>query len=274
MRFSLIIALLATVFVSACGANKGGGNASDAMEESAKLVGIWKMHPLRNGIANIAEFTATGESRLHPYNCITKDQETPVIYRYVVDWGSRTIQLDGNEGSQTLKIKSISNTSLELSQNISGSHLNFKYTKGSDLLPLCGPDEIWGKERVRRAPYSPSDFVPDPVIPPHPDIDRYVGRWADEKGIPHIEVKRVADGSYQLNRDASENWTPLFNAVHWKGNELHFTFFAYANSSNLYDHPAHKSTSKGFLALEPDGISMKHTYFIGHKKFENVLTRK
>jgi len=149
MRFSLIIVLLATIFVSACGTNKGRGNISDTMDEPTQLVGIWKMHPLRNGIANIAEFTSTGEGRLYPHNCITKEQEAPEIYRYIIDWGSRTIQLDGNGTSQTLKIGSISDTSLVLSQSVSGYHFTFKYARGSDFLPLCGPDEIWEKERAK-----------------------------------------------------------------------------------------------------------------------------
>jgi len=274
LKNSFTIALLAAA-LAACSVNKTGGSPPGAIGESAKLIGIWKMLPLGVGIANVVEFSAAGESRLHSYNCITKDQQAPEISHYEVGQGGRTIQLvETNGTSQTLKILFISEALLVLSQSVGGEHLNFQYTRGSDLAPLCGPDERWEEERAKRVPYARSDFVPDPAIPPHPDMARYAGRWANEKGEVQIEVKRLADGSYQLNHNANENWTYLFNAVHWKGHELHYKSFAYANRSDLFDHPYHKSSHESFIAPEPNGASMKYAFFIGGKKYEYVLSRK
>lgn len=273
LRNCFAVALL-TTSLTACGIKNGGGVPAAHTGESARLIGIWKMSPLVGGVANVIEFTSDGESRLYPYNCITRDHEAPEVGRYVVDPNRRTIRIEEDGGSQTLKIIFVSDAFLLLTQDVGGENLTFQYEKGSDLAPWCGPDERWEKERRKRVPHASSDFAPDPAIPPHPDMERYDGRWANEKGQVQIEVQRVADGSYQLKLDANENWTYLFNAVHWKDDELHFTSFAYASRSDLFDHPFHKSSTKGYLAPLPGGLSMKCVFFIGGKRYEFVYIRK
>lgn len=262
------------VALAACGTNNGGGSVAGAAGTSAKLTGIWKMHPLGGGIANVVELTPAGESRLYSHNCITKEQEAPEIGHYVVDPSGRAIQLETNGTTETLKILFINDTSMVLSQNVDGQVLNFRYAKGSDLLPLCGADARWAEERAKRSPYVLSDFVPDPVIPPHPGMDRYVGQWANEKGYVQVEVKRLADGSYQLHHDVNENWTYLFNAVHWEGDELRYTAFAYTTRKDLFEHPYHKSSTESFLVPMPNGSSMNYGFLINGKKFEYVTNRK
>lgn len=273
MRNSFAAVLLLAA-LAACTTNKGGGGPTGASSESAKLIGIWKMYPLDGGIANVVEFTPAGESRLYSYNCITKDQPAAEVSHYVVNQNGRTLQLEEHSTTQTLGIVSLSNTHLVLSQNVGGQQFKWLYERGSDLAPLCGPDDRWEKERAKLTPYAASDFVPNPVIPPHPDMDRYVGRWVNDKGKVQIEIERVADGSYQLNHNANENWTYLFNAVSWDGDELHFTSFAYGNRSDLFDHPFHKSSRKAFLVPLPNGVSMRYASFIKGKKYEDVLSRK
>ncbi|WER45137.1 hypothetical protein CupriaWKF_12550 [Cupriavidus sp. WKF15] len=272
LRSCFAVALLATS-LTACGIKTGGAVPGGPAGESAKLIGIWKMSPLAGGIANVVEFTSDGESRLYPYNCITRDREAPEAGRYAVDPSRRTIRIAEDGGSQTLKIIFVSDAFLLLTQDVGGENLTFQYEKGSDLVPLCGPDDRWEKERRKRVPYASSDFVPNPTIPPHPDMERYVGRWANEKGQVQIEVQRVSDGSYQLKL-ANDNWTYLYNSVHWKDDELHFTSFAYANRSDLFGHPFHKSSNKGFLVPLPDGRSIKFAFFIGGKKYDFVYFRK
>ncbi|PLC42742.1 hypothetical protein C0Q88_12450 [Ralstonia pickettii] len=262
------------VTVAACGTNKGSVNTSVATETSTKLTGIWKMLPLGVGIANVVELTPTGESRLYPYNCITQEKDEPEIGRYKVDPSGRAIQLEANGTVETLKILSISDTSLMLSQDTDGEILNFRYQRGSDLTPLCGSDARWAEERAKRSPYAPSDFVPNPVIPPHPGMDRYVGQWANERGEVQVEVRRLADGSYQLHHDADKNWKYLYNAVHWEGDELRYVSFAYSDRTKLFDHPYHKSSTTSFLVPMPNGSSMKYGFFISGKKYEYVTKRK
>lgn len=273
LRNCFAVVLLATS-LTACGIGHGGGIPAAPTGESAKLIGIWKMSPLGVGIASVVEFTSDGESRLYPYNCITRDHETPEVGRYVVDPNRRTIRIEENGGSQTLKIIFVSDAFLLLTQDVGGENLTFQYEKGSDLTPLCGADDRWEYERRKRVPYASSDFIQDPAIPPHPDMERYGGRWANKKGQVQIEVQRVADGSYQLKLDANKNWTYLFNAVHWKDDELHFTSFTYANRSDLFDHPFHKSSISGYLLPLPGGLSMQFVFFIGGKKYEFVYIRK
>nr|WP_199041931.1 hypothetical protein [Dyella sp. ASV24] len=273
MRNIFAIALLAAA-LAACATNKGGSTAPDGIDESAKLIGTWKMFPTGGGIANVVELTPEGESRLYPYNCVTREQPAPEVGHYLVDSSHRTIQIKTRGDSQTLKIVSVSDATLELSQRVGDQQITLKYMRGSDHVSLCGADARWEKERSKRSPYASTDFAPDPAIPLHSDMDRYVGRWADEKGVVQIEVKRLADGSYQLNHDANENWTYLFNAVHWEGNELHYTSFAYANRSDLFGHPFHKSSTEGFLTPMPNGASITYGFFIGSKRYELVLNRK
>ncbi|ESH86920.1 hypothetical protein B551_0224905 [Cupriavidus sp. HPC(L)] len=267
--------VLAAFALAACGTNKGSIGVSGTPDEADKLPGIWKMSPLRAGIANVVEFTRAGESRLYPYNCITMAQEVPEIGRYVVNRSARTIHIDEGDGvTQTLNIVFVTDAFLVLRQTVGDQQIYLEYEKGADLAPLCDPDERWEKDRLRRAPYVASDFVPDPTIPGRPGMDRYLGRWANEKGDVLIEVRRAADGSYQLNVDRSDDWTHLFNAVSWKGDEIHYTMFAHANRSDLFDHPAHKISVNGLLAPALDGASMEYAFFINGKKYESVLVRK
>ncbi len=273
MKKSLAITFLA-VELAACGINKGGGSSPGATDTSAKLTGIWKMHPLGGGIANVVELTPAGESRLYPHNCITKKQEAPEIGHYAVDPSGRSIQLETDGTVETLKVLFISDTSLLLSQDVDGQMLNFRYQRGSDLTPLCGPDARWARERSKYTPYVPSDFVPDPVVPPRLGMDRYIGRWANEKGEVEVEVKRLTDGSYRLYRDGSDNWTYLYNSVHWEGEELHYKVFAYSSRSGLFTHPYHKSLIDSALAPIPNGSAMKRALFIDGRKYEYVLNRK
>lgn len=273
MKKCLAVALL-SVALAACSTNKTDSRVPSVASKSAKLVGIWKMHPLRGGSANVVEFTHAGESRLFSHSCINKEQAAPEFGRYAVDPNVQTIQITTKETTQTLKILFVGDAFLLLSQNVAGQTLNFQYVRGSDLSPLCGSDALWAEKRNRQAPYRPSDFVSDPVIPSRLGIDRYVGRWANEKGVVQIEIQRLANGSYQLNHEMNENWTYLFNAAHWRGDELRYTSFAYSTRETLFDHPFHKSSHESFLVPLPNGDSMKHGFFINGQKYEYILNRK
>lgn len=267
--------LLLSMLLTACANQREVTSPTDAESLTRKLVGIWQMAPLRNGIANVVEFTQGGESKLYSFNCITSSAEEPEVSRYTVDDSRKQIHLSADGAEQSLKILDITPTNLTLSQKVGEESLRFRYQRSNRVAPLCGSGKEWIAEKSRRTPFSPSDFDANPYIPASPSIERYVGKWVNERGVVQIEVLQdVASGKYKLNLDPNENWRYIYGSVIWRGNELHFRSFAYSEKKELFDHPYHKAESPAFLAPLADPNKIKWTFFISGKPFEYTLTKK
>lgn len=263
------------MLLTACANQREVASPADVESLTRKLVGIWQMAPLRNGIANVVEFTQGGESKLYSFNCITSSAEEPEVSRYTVDDSRRQINLSADGAEQSLKILDITPTNLTLSQKVGEESLRFRYQRSNRVAPLCGSGKEWAAEKSRKTPFSPSDFDGNPYIPASPSIERYVGKWASERGVVQIEILQDAtSGKYKLNHDPSENWRYLYGSVIWRGNELHFRSFAYSEKKELFDHPYHKAESPAFLAPLADSNKIKWTFFTNGKPSEYTLTRK
>ena len=106
------------------------------------LQGIWAMHPLNNGIANLVEFSGN-TATLHPVQC---DFETGL---YTVDSIEKSnfkinkqnqIELYNEQGQfeQALRIISITDNQLVLEEAASDTiMLKFYYNKINKLTPNC-----------------------------------------------------------------------------------------------------------------------------------------
>ncbi|MGN8082680.1 hypothetical protein [Variovorax sp. 22077] len=269
------LCLLLSTLLTACANQREVVPSADTENLASKLVGIWQMAPLRNGIANVVEFTQGGESKLYSFNCITSSSEVPEVSRYTVDGAKKQINLSTDGTEQSLKIVNITPTSMMLSQKVGEENLRFLYRRSDRVAPLCGSENKWATEKSRRTPFSPSDFDTNPYIPANPNIERYAGKWANERGVIQIEVLQdAAGGKYKLNHDPSENWRYLYGSVTWRGDELHFRSFAYSEKKELFDHPYHKSESPAFLTPLADPNRIKWTFFTNGKPSEYTLTKK
>jgi hypothetical protein len=243
-------------------------------ETKPSIVGIWAMLPLRNGIANVAEFTKDGKSNLYSFNCRKKWSDETEPSTYTISNDGKNIRLDSNGEIQELSLISISENEMVLGQKVGGNLLKFSYIKVSRISPLCFLYKESKEESSKRTAFEKSDFTPAPWIPNSPNIERYAGKWADEKGIVQIEVNMDVDARYRVFHENDENWNYLYNDVSWSGSELHFQSFAYSDKRDLFDHPYHKS--KGTMMLTPtdDFDKIKWSFFIGDKRFDYILSRK
>lgn len=265
----LIIA--SSVLLAACATGQNTNTKADAKDA---IVGIWAMVPLRNGIANVVEFTKDGKSNVYPFNCRSSTSEKIESSVYAVSSSGEKIELTTEGETQELGLVAVGKKSMILSQDVAGSTLKFSYIRVNRISPLCHMYKGQKDKLPKKTAYVESDFIPDPWIPDHPNMARYVGAWADEKGAIQIEVRLDSAGKYKIFQESSENWNHLFNNVHWSGDELYFQSFAYSDKKNIFDHPYHKSNVKNILAPVDDANKIKNSHFIGGKRFDHILIRK
>ena len=103
-------------------------------------------------------------------------------------------------------------------------------------------------------------------------MERYIGKWANDKGELEVEVIMAPNGSAYLYMASSKNWHFLYNEVHWVGDELHFESYAYSDLPSLYSHPFHKSKTHSILQPSGDG-GLRYSIFIDKRRYEFLLSR-
>ena len=106
-------------------------------ENKQLVVGVWAMMPLRNGIANVVEYTADGKSKLHSFNC-TKPGETAVEESaYSIREDGKIISISSPYQNFDLRVLSFKRNAMKLAMTIEGMELQFSYLKTSKIAPLC-----------------------------------------------------------------------------------------------------------------------------------------
>ncbi|MNO93898.1 hypothetical protein D3C76_855050 [compost metagenome] len=271
--YPLIFAALPWV-VSAVQASDPAVDSSVKVDHTA-LLGAWAMAPLRNGIANVAEYLSDGTVALHSFNCAEPNVQGEIeVSKYTLAHDGTSIHIESPKDTFDLEVLSLTPTAMRLSMTLSGYPLIFSYQKVQKIAPLCASYVVDTAEEARKSSYQSKDFVPAPTVPPHADLSRYVGQWANEHGDVQLEVRREKGGDAYLYRSNSENWVYLFNGVSWKSDGLHFTAFAYSNKPDLYDHPYHKSKTPNVIAINEDGTLKQITFIKGTHRFESTLIRK
>lgn len=243
-----------------------------------KLIGIWAMLPLRNGIANVVEFSADAKATLYSFNCIDQEQHPPEISDIEVSGDGKFIHFKSPARSMDLEILTLKPYSMELGMTGIDKGLNFGYLKVDKIKSLCALYPDADGERVREAarktPFKASDFIQNPKIPAHSNMQQYIGKWGTDKAGADIEIVMDSSDSAYLSSLPSENWKYLFNDVHWVGDELHFRMFAYSDRPNLYRHPFHKFQWELVLKPSTNGKLIASTFINGKQHDESVLSRK
>jgi hypothetical protein len=242
--------------------------------ENARVVGIWAMMPLRNGIANVIEFTNEGKSNLHSFNCNEKSTNEVESSTYAVSEDRTKILFKSGGETEDLQIIGISEKAMILGQLVGSEVLKFSYVRTSRVAPLCFLYKEPKEDKFKRTAFKESDFTHDPWIPEIPNIERYVGKWASDEGAVQIEVKRDSNNKYKVFLESNENWNYLYNNVRWSGLELRFKSFAYSSKRDLFDHPFHKSVGDNMLAPVEDANKIKWSFFTEGQQFDYILIRK
>lgn len=268
----ILIFIISVISVSCTTLNKS--DRAIQVNNTVSIVGLWAMQPLQNGIANVAEFTNDGKSNLHIFNCHEKSTDPVESASYTITENGNNIRLITDDGEvQNLKLISMDDKVLTLGQMLGDELLKFSYIKVNRIEPLCMLYKESKDEQLKNTAFKESDFIHAPWIPEAQNILRYVGKWADEKGLVHIEVKLHSDGRYMLFLDKDENWNYLFNQVRWSDSNLLYQQFVYSNKPELYDHSLHKFNYG--VVLSPVGdLKIKWSIFISDKRFDYILTRK
>ncbi len=83
------------------------------------------MHPLRNGIASVVEFTNNGTSNLHSFNCREKSTDPVESSTYTITESGKNIRLETDGEIQNLKLISITAKELTLGQSVGEELLKF-----------------------------------------------------------------------------------------------------------------------------------------------------
>ncbi|HBP6459287.1 TPA: hypothetical protein L6B08_08430 [Pseudomonas aeruginosa] len=264
---------LAALVLGGCAHKEAGEPApsSPLAEDQSRIVGIWAMLPLRNGIANVAEYRADGKVLLHPFNCTKLDERREIEtsdYRVADDGGSIHVRSPFDEFD--LRVLDFKPQAMRLGMRIASAELTFDYLKVDRVASLCGMYNT-DAERGRLTPYRSGDFLPAPAIPPHVGLERYIGRWANDDGV-QLEVLRDSDGGARLYMADSDNWRHLYNDVRWVGDELHFRSYAYTEKPALFSHPYHKTSTATILRPLADG-TMQMSFFIGKRRHDFQVRR-
>lgn len=269
----ILFATIFSILLTSC-ATAPNKNLNSEKGPKEAIIGIWAMLPLRNGIANVVEFTKAGESNLHSFNCENTPPEEIELSTYVVSNNGKNINIKTNGKTQELSLIAIGEKSMILGQDVGGTLLQFHYIKANHIAPLCHLYK--GQEHVqsKKTAFIESDFIQSPWIPENAFMARYVGAWADEQGNVQIEVKLDPNGKYKIFHENNENWNYLYNDVHWLKQELHFRSFAYSNKIDLFDHPYHKSSGQKILAPVDDLNKIKYSFFIDGNRYDYVLNKK
>lgn len=272
-RITLIL-LVSLLSISCASIDKNENSIKLNATGAPSIVGIWAMYPLNNGIANVVEFTKDGKSNLHPFDCREKSTDPVESSTYSIDESGKNIRLVTDGEIQNLKLISMTDKELNLGQSVGEELLKFSYLKVSRISPLCFLYKKSNDEKSKRAAYKESDFIHAPWIPENKNILRYVGKWANEKDVVQIQVKRDADGRYMVFLENNENWTHLYNEVRWSDSGLQFESFAYSTRAELYDHPYHKSKQAVILAEVNDLNKIKWSFFIRGQRYDYTLSKK
>ncbi|MDH4871563.1 hypothetical protein [Pseudomonas sp. BN515] len=264
-------AFIASVLIGCVSKETMTNESPSLADDNTLLVGIWAMLPLRNGIANVAEYRSDGKVLLYPFNCAKPSEMEIETSDYVVAKDGHSIHIKSPMREFDLKVMEFKNNAMRLGMSISGSELTFAYLKIDKVAPLCALYTALDLD-ANATPYQESDFVPAPSIPAHEEIERYIGDWGNDQNELQISLARNAQGHVYLYMSSNENWHYLYNDAHWIGDELHFQSYAYSENEKLFRHPYHKSRTATILRPTDDG-KMKHSFFIRERRFDYVLTR-
>ncbi|MCE8032168.1 hypothetical protein EKK97_09610 [Billgrantia tianxiuensis] len=272
MRKNILICVL-VVFLSSCASTQGKG-VNLSHEDEISIVGTWAMLPLRNGIANVVEFTDAGRSNLYPFNCRVGSSDPVESSRYRISGDGKRMRIFSPAGVQNFDVISVEDNSMKLGMSIGEFELTFSYVRVNQVSPLCFLYNEAVADGSKNSAFKEEDFVHDPWVPENPHVERYVGRWENEEGKVQVEVVRDGEARYKIYKESSENWNHLYNDVRWSGLELRYQHFAYSDKEELFEHAFHKSSRLAMLTPVDDLNKIKWSFFVGDKRYDYILNRR
>jgi hypothetical protein len=273
MQINALTISLAAAMLAGCAGQFARPSTPASAETQEKLIGIWAMIPLRNGIANAVEYGADAKATLHPFNCVEPGKHEPTeLSDFKVSEDGKLIHLKSPNNATDLKILALGPQTMKLGMDAPDENLTFSYVRVSEVQSLCALYPGAATEIARRTPFHTTDFVQNPKVPAHSGMQRYIGKWKNDQGELEVEVVMDASGNAYLYMAPSKNWNMLYNDVNWVGDELHFQSFAYSDLPSLYSHPFHKQKTQSVLQPNTDG-KLRYSFFIEGRRYEFMLSR-
>lgn len=267
----LAFVLAASVLSGCASSQQEQGSHTTLSSDKSRIVGIWAMQPLNNGIANVTEFKADGKALLYPFNCTDGQAQQPEVSSYSIAQDGQSIHIASTQESFDLKVLAFAPRTMQLAMQVADQQLTFDYVKVDKVAPLCALSPKAAAEQARQSPYQASDFVAAPQIPAHPRMERYLGQWAVGDAM-ELEIRRDPQGHAYLYNASTRNWHYLYNDVRWVGDALHFQSYSYSDKPELFSHPNHKSPTPVILQPTADG-KLRYMLMIGGQMYEQLLTR-
>jgi len=133
---NIFLAIIFMSLLSAC-SNKPSESTNPVVGKDALIIGIWGMIPLKNGIANVVEFTEEGKSNLYSFNCRDKKWNGNELSTYTITDDEKYIRLNTNGNTQDLNLITVGEKSMILGQKLGDGLLTFAYVKIKRVFPLC-----------------------------------------------------------------------------------------------------------------------------------------
>lgn len=134
----LALSLTLTLTAGCAGHRKAEPTPTVAIDDHSRIVGIWAMWPLRNGIANVAEYRADGTVHLHPFNCDRDTGGEVEVSAYRVADDGRSIHVKSPYREFDLKVLQFADDEMRLAMTVADIELKFQYQKVDEARPLCG----------------------------------------------------------------------------------------------------------------------------------------
>ncbi|MBY8946919.1 hypothetical protein J1G35_13705 [Pseudomonas sp. SH10-3B] len=272
MSNKLFRSLLALVFASGCTSLHADSNTSATLASDKRLiVGIWAMQALNEGQTTVAEFKPDGQLLMHAFDCVKSTRAPTNVVAYSVSDDGQVINMILPTKTIELKVLTFSPQAMQFTSRTDGMEIRYDLEKVDKVDAVCDRYPQLKAEQARMTPYKASDFIADPTIPAHPDMDRYVGKWSSSNFVMY-EIARDVNGGFYLTTPRDKNWHYLYNDVHWVGNALHFQLYTYSDHEEAFRLPKHKLLIPTSLEPMLDG-RMREDFILNGDPYMSFLKR-
>jgi hypothetical protein len=264
--------LIAVSFLAACVPKQVDAKSPDYLANNKDLIiGVWAKKELNMGKTEAVEFRKNGQLLMHTINCVKSAQEEKTLINYdVVDSGS-VVKMIFPKSTVELNVVSFSSSSMQLSVGSGGVGENYDYDRVKSIDVVCEHYANLNSEKKRNTPYKKGSFVESPILPTHPGMDRYVGKWAANKYI-EFEISKDASGKYFISAPIKSSWHYMYNNVHWTGDSLGFNVYTYSDDENLFLYPKHKLETPNVITLISDDV-MQQQFILNGDPYLGTLTK-
>lgn len=231
------------------------------------------MEPLKDGTANVIEFTKEGQSTLHPFNCITEPFDQPKSSTFIMTKDEYFLFLNlGKRFEQSFKLL-IKEDTIELTQASISGLKNYTLTRTEEIKPICSKTKELD-EQLGHTAFEKSEFIENPWIPDHDNIERYAGQWKTKTGETKIEIVLSDNGQYKVEKLFDHDLYDLYNNIRWLGDELYIEKFIYTDQPKMFGEFFHKMQYTIALIPTNDPNQIEYITIIDNRETSKILTKK